>query len=228
MIRNHGRVFNGYHSAGAGGDFWLFGRLPVPNGGASDDAPAIMKLPSPLLLGLIYLVSEILLAVTRRARGRSTSQDANSLRLLWIVISVSIWFGIFVAQASPAATLPHRHLFAVLGLVLFVLGLVVRWSSIIHLGRFFTVDVAIAADHRLIESGPYRYVRHPSYTGSLLAFLGFSLSLGNWLSLLIITFPIFLAFLYRMHVEERALIAGLGDNYAAYQRRTKRLLPFVY
>lgn len=80
----------------------------------------------------------------------------------------------------------------------------------------------------MIESGPYRLVRHPSYTGALLAFLGFGFSLGNWLALLVIIVPIFVAFAYRIKVEERALVDALGDRYVSYARRTKRLLPFIY
>ena len=65
----------------------------------------------------------------------------------------------------------------------FVVGIAIRWYAIVYLGRFFTVNVAIAADHRLIDSGPYRFVRHPSYIGALMAFLGLGLTLGNWVSL---------------------------------------------
>jgi protein-S-isoprenylcysteine O-methyltransferase Ste14 len=100
--------------------------------------------------------------------------------------------------------------------------------AIWRLGRFFTVNVAIAADHQLIDSGPYRLVRHPSYTGALFAFFGIVLTMGNWLSLLVVMLPVFAVFVYRMNVEERALISGLGDSYRAYITRTKRLIPFVY
>jgi protein-S-isoprenylcysteine O-methyltransferase Ste14 len=103
-----------------------------------------------------------------------------------------------------------------------------RWVSIIHLGRFFTVNVAIAADHQLVETGPYRFIRHPSYSGALLAFVGWGMVLRNWASLLIALLPIAVAFLYRINVEERALLEALGDCYRAYMARTKRLIPFLY
>ena len=82
--------------------------------------------------------------------------------------------GVFVAQNFPTAALPYAWMFASAGVVLFVAGLLLRWWAIIVLGRFFTVDVSIAEGHELIESGPYRFIRHPSYTGALLAFLGFA------------------------------------------------------
>jgi protein-S-isoprenylcysteine O-methyltransferase len=187
-----------------------------------------MKLPSPMLLGMVYLASEIILSIMKRSREGAASRDAHSLGLIWLVISLSMVAGVFLAGNSAATVLPHRRFFATAGLVLFVGGLVLRWVSIIQLGRFFTVNVAIAADHRLIESGPYRFVRHPSYTGSLLAFLGFALSLGNWLSVLVIMIPITIVFLYRINVEERALTSALGDTYISYCGRTKRLLPLLY
>jgi protein-S-isoprenylcysteine O-methyltransferase Ste14 len=93
---------------------------------------------------------------------------------------------------------------------------------------FFTVNVAIAADHQLVDTGPYRFVRHPSYTGALLAFVGFAMVLRNWASVLVISLPIAFAFLYRISVEELALVQALGERYRAYIKRTKRLLPFVY
>jgi protein-S-isoprenylcysteine O-methyltransferase len=187
-----------------------------------------MKLPSPMLLGMVYLASEIILSIMKRSREGAASRDAHTHGLMWLVISLSIVAGVFLAGNSAATVLPHHHFFAISGLVLFGAGLVLRWVSIIQLGRFFTVNVAIAADHRLIESGPYRFVRHPSYTGSLLAFLGFALSLGNWLSVLVIMIPITIVFLYRINVEERALTSALGDTYISYSGRTKRLLPLLY
>ena len=97
-----------------------------------------------------------------------------------------------------------------------------------HPRPFFTVDVTIEKDHDLVEAGPFRVVRHPSYTGVLLAFLGLALSLLNWAALLVILVPIGAAFIHRMNVEEDALSHALGPRYAEYMKRTKRLVPFVY
>jgi protein-S-isoprenylcysteine O-methyltransferase len=114
------------------------------------------------------------------------------------------------------------------GVVLFVAGLFLRWWAIITLGRFFTVDVTIEKDHELVERGPFRVVRHPSYTGVLLAFVGLALCLGNWAALLVILLPIGAAFIHRMNVEEDALASALGAQYTDYMRQTKRLVPFIY
>src|SRR5215211_1334456 len=182
-----------------------------------------------LLLGLIYLTSELLLMVTRRSRSRTgTKQDRSTLRVVWLVIVGSVAAGVYVAKQLPVAALPHQRSFAVAGVVLFVFGLLLRWWAIITLGRFFTVDVTIEKDHELVERDPFRVVRHPSYTGVLLAFVGVALSLGNWAALLVTLVPIGAAFIHRMNVEENALSGALGSKYTDYMRRTKRLVPFVY
>ena len=180
-------------------------------------------------LGLIYVVSEILLTLTRRSRSKTgTKQDRSTLGVIWLVIAVSIMAGVFVAQNFRAAALPHGRMFATAGVVLFVAGLILRWWAIITLGRFFTVDVTIEKDHALVERGPFRIVRHPSYTGVLLTFVGLALSMGNWAALLVILIPIGAAFIHRMNVEEDALSQALGPRYAEYMKRTKRLVPFIY
>ena len=182
-----------------------------------------------LLLGLVYLISELLLTATRRSRSRTgVKQDRSTLLGVWLVILVSVAAGIYVAKHWPAAALPHERSFALAGVVLFVSGLLLRWWAIVTLGRFFTVDVTIEKDHELVERGPFRMVRHPSYTGVLLAFVGVALSLGNWAALLVILLPIGAVFIHRMNVEENALSGALGPQYTGYMRRTKRLIPFIY
>lgn len=182
-----------------------------------------------LVLGVIYLVSEVALSATRRGRSATgTKQDRSTLRVIWIVIMISIGAGVFVAGNWRAAASPYGREFAVLGVVLFVAGLLLRWWAIVTLGRFFTVDVTIEKDHEVVERGPFRLVRHPSYTGVLLAFVGWALTLGNWAAMLVVLVPIFAAFIHRMNVEEEALRGALGERYREYMKRTKRLVPGIY
>lgn len=182
-----------------------------------------------LVLGLVYLASEILLTITRRGRSKAgEKQDRSTLLAIWIVIIISIGAGVFVARNWRPGTLPQADLFAVVGVVLFAAGLLLRWWAIITLGRFFTVDVTIEKDHEVVERGPFRMVRHPSYSGVLLAFVGFALTLGNWAAIVVVLVPIFTAFVHRMNVEEQALQRALGDKYGSYMHRTKRLIPGVY
>jgi protein-S-isoprenylcysteine O-methyltransferase Ste14 len=194
---------------------------------ASGERDSDMRLS--LILGLIYLISEVLLSVTRRSRSATgTKQDRSTLLVIWIVIMISIGAGVFIAGNWRGGALPYGRMFADVGVLLFAAGLIFRWWAIVTLGRFFTVDVTIEKDHELVERGPFRLVRHPSYTGVLLAFVGFALTLRNWGAILVVLVPIFAAFVRRMNVEEEALRDALGERYAAYMRRTKRLVPFMY
>jgi protein-S-isoprenylcysteine O-methyltransferase len=187
-----------------------------------------MRLLNPLVLAAIYGLSELYLALTRRSGTQAISRDGRSLMLLWAIIIVSLWLGIQMVWLFPNATVRYPRGFYLLGFLLFLGGLILRWYSIGYLGRYFTVDVSISAQHKLIDSGPYRYVRHPTYAGALLAFLGLGFCFENWLSILFMTVPIIAAFLWRIRIEERALADALGKDYRAYTQRTKRLIPFVY
>jgi protein-S-isoprenylcysteine O-methyltransferase len=189
-----------------------------------------------LKLGLVYFASELLLTVTRRSRSKTgTKQDKSTLGMIWVVIGLSIVAGIFVAQSRFLRDnglwmfeLPRGQAVTVAAVVLFSAGLILRWCAIVMLGRFFTVDVTIETDHELVEGGPFRWVRHPSYTGVLLAFLGWALTLRNWAAIAVVLVPIFVAFVRRMNVEEEALRGALGERYEQYMKRTHRLAPFMY
>ena len=148
--------------------------------------------------------------------------------MLWLVILASLYLGFQASHSFPMLGLADIGISYPIGVTLFFSGLCLRWFSIINLGRFFTVNVAIAKDHRVIDTGPYRLIRHPSYTGALMAFLGFGLCLSNFASVLIIVLPVTAAFLYRIRIEEAALSDSLADAYRNYCQRSKRLIPFIY
>ena len=95
------------------------------------------------------------------------------------------------------------------------------------LGRYFTVDVASEVSQPVIDVGPYRLIRHPSYAGILLALFGFALALGNWAGLFAMLVLPAAAFAYRIMVEEAALLSTVGEPYARYMRRTWRLIPYL-
>jgi protein-S-isoprenylcysteine O-methyltransferase len=187
-----------------------------------------MQLPLPSILGLAYGLSEMGLGVLKRSRDDSVDADDSTLRMLWITIVLSVTAGIVASFRLPGASIGGGRALLWVGCGVFALGLTLRWYSIIYLGRFFTVNVAIHSGHEVIDTGPYSRVRHPSYTGALLAFLGLGLCLMNWVSLLVLVLPIFWAFGRRIATEESALSNALGTPYTNYMRRTKRLAPFIY
>lgn len=181
-----------------------------------------------LLVGVIYLfpVSEVALAIVKRSRGGAAeSQDRGSMALLWLAIAIGVALA-FAARGIPATRIAGpASLLRLVALALLVGGLAVRWTAILTLGKLFTVDVAIHADHAVVQEGLYRYMRHPSYTGLLVAFLGFGVALGNWLSVAGLLVPIALGVANRVVHEERTLHRALGPAYADYCARTKRFIP---
>ena len=187
-----------------------------------------MRTPYAEVLGILYFLSEVILALAKRSKGGSVSRDRGSLALLWAVILVCIGLANAAFVLVPQADSALLHRLRWLGVALFAGGLALRWYSIIHLGRFFTVDVAISAGQVVVDTGPYRLVRHPSYAGALAAFLGLGICSENWLSLGVLVVPVAAAFLRRVAVEEAALVEALGDRYRGYAARTRRLIPWVY
>jgi protein-S-isoprenylcysteine O-methyltransferase len=180
-------------------------------------------------LGPVYFLSEFALLVFKRAKAGSGSiQDQGSSRVLWLLIMPSVALAYQFQYGWPAAGWPRQPWIDTVAVVTMIVALALRWYSIIYLGRFFTVNVAIAADHQLIDGGPYRWLRHPSYTGALLAFDALGLSMQNWASLAVLIVGPTAAFLYRMRIEEVALTGAFGDRYRQYIQRTWRLVPGVY
>ena len=176
---------------------------------------------------VLWAVSEVVIGVTRTAPLGVRRQDRWSGQALIGFLVLSAWAGFFVARRVPEAAIgAGRPFFFALGLLVAVAGIALRWWAVMTLGRFFTTRVMTRTDQTVVQSGPYRWVRHPSYTGALMTVLGVLLCNLNWLSLacFVVALP---GFAYRIRVEERALESALGEPYRDYERRTKRLVPFV-
>jgi protein-S-isoprenylcysteine O-methyltransferase Ste14 len=190
----------------------------------------------PVLLGvlivslLIWRVMEVIVDIRtlKRLRAGARRQDQGSHVVLICLVTLGILLGAWLAFHVPATTIPDARIFLFwLGILLLYAGIVLRLYAIHVLGAAFTTEVAIAPEQTVIETGPYRLIRHPSYTGLLLTLLGLGLSSTNWLSLLVLMGCALIGLSYRIHVEERVLKKHLGQPYQEYMRRTKRLIPFV-
>ncbi|NOY22804.1 MAG: isoprenylcysteine carboxylmethyltransferase family protein [Acidobacteria bacterium] len=178
---------------------------------------------------ILFPLSEIMLFVIKRSRGQQTrSEDRGSMTLLWLTILLGVTLAFFAVQVRPAQIPVTRPIINPIALVLMVGGLALRWIAILTLGRFFTVDVAIHSEHPVVESGLYHFMRHPSYTGLMIAFLGFGISFGNWLSIVAMLLPITFGVINRVATEEKALVASLGPAYSSYCERTKRFIPGIF
>lgn len=137
--------------------------------------------------------------------------------------------GVLGAKALPGAALPgSQWLWVVLGCAVGVLGVIVRWWAIRTLGKQFTRELQIGEGHELVVDGPYRHVRHPSYTGAILMFAGVGLGLGNTVSLVACLVLPAIGYVQRIPREEALLRSELGEPYAEYADTTRRLVPGVY
>lgn len=175
---------------------------------------------------LAYVPEFRLIGRSRPAPGAKT--DQGSLQL----IMLASWFGMmgaFVVASIPKFVIASgQRVWFAIGLGLMIAGSLLRRHCWRTLGKHFTGDVRAAEDQPVIETGIYRRVRHPSYTGGMMMYVGTGLALTNWLSVLIIGVAGAIGYFYRVRVEERALCAALGARYQQYMGRTKRFIPFVF
>jgi protein-S-isoprenylcysteine O-methyltransferase Ste14 len=176
----------------------------------------------------IWFISEILLnRLFRSGRRDKKGLDKGSVRVIWITIGIANLAAILFAEID-LLPIGKTLIMPYIGLVLIVTGMIIRFIAIYTLGRFFTVDLTIREDHKIKMDGLYKIVRHPSYSGSLISFIGFGLSLNHWVSLAVITIPVATAFLYRIRIEEKLLTDQFGAAYVEYMRNTYRLIPWIY
>ncbi len=196
--------------------------------GQLDSSSLIFLLRSPLP-GIVYLTLLCLLFLMgrRRAATGQVAEDRGFMIRAVLVFVIANILAVACLRRVPAASFGNT-LTSWLGIGVMIVGLLLRAWSIRHLGEFFTVDVAVAPHHRLIESGPYKRLRHPSYTGLLIVVAGMGLCFGNLLSILALLVPFAALAIWRMRVEEEALASGLGSPYREYMQRTKRLIPGIY
>jgi protein-S-isoprenylcysteine O-methyltransferase len=180
------------------------------------------------LVAILFPISEIALAILKRAKSETAQvEDRGSMKLLWLTIGAAVALAIGCQWVVAARFTMSVRLDRVLAIMLMTGGLTIRWWSILTLGRLFTVNVAIQRDHAIVQKGLYKYIRHPSYTGLLLAFLGLGMYYANWLSLAALMAPITLAVANRIAKEEAVLRTALGAAYSDYCARTKRLIPWL-
>ena len=187
-----------------------------------------------LALCIVWPLSELWIGARHRSGKRNEVRDQGTLRLLILTIGLCVALAVWLAYCGPdywsASAMPTawRQPLLFAGCALMATGMPLRWWSVRTLAQFFTIDVAIREGHRLIRSGPYRLLRHPSYTGALMTFWGFALGLGNGPAMAVVIVPVTAAFLWRIRIEERVLADAFQADYRACAQATQRLIPFLW
>ncbi len=175
-----------------------------------------------------WFLSEFLVNRLFRSKLKDSKDlDKGSVRLIWITIMTSMVVGVFCSNRFHFPIYQYESI-TYIGLGLILTGMIIRFMAIRTLGASFTVDLAVKEEQKLITTGLYKYIRHPSYSGSLLSFAGFSMTLNNWLSMAVILIPVTSVIIYRINLEEKLLLSVPGMAYSEYVKKTSRLIPWIY
>jgi protein-S-isoprenylcysteine O-methyltransferase Ste14 len=176
----------------------------------------------------LWLFSELvvggIIPHSRRRGALIRYEDKSSRQLITLSMFLSVTIALLFASSGIAA-LPSGVFY--LGIGLMITGIMLRQWSIAVLGRYFSRTVGVQEGQAVVDRGPYRLVRHPAYTGSLLTIVGLGFVLQSWGAVIVLIAFFGVAFGYRIHVEEGVLTSKLGNEYVAYTKRTKRLIPYV-
>ena len=181
-----------------------------------------------IAISYLYGFFEVFMNIRQRSKSNvTTSRDKGSLWLLYSLITVGYALS-FSIGATKIGRIYYWDTFFAIGMTLIVIGFIVRIHSILTLKQFFTYFISKVENHKIIETGLYKFIRHPGYLGQLIIFIGISISISNWLSILFMMIPVTLGFLYRIKVEEKFMVEQLGEDYLNYQERTNRIIPMLY
>ena len=177
-----------------------------------------------LVSGVLWLVAELRESTNRRPEA--TKSDGGSRQYIRVATVVGVLGAVVLTRNVSSGRIGPEVAWG--GLAVFWCGIALRFWSFRALGRYFTFTVQTSADQPVITGGPYRFVRHPSYAAVLLMVMGVGLFLGSWWSFAWLTTSVFCGLLFRIRVEERALLLQLGDRYDSYAADHKRLVPFIW
>jgi protein-S-isoprenylcysteine O-methyltransferase len=180
------------------------------------------------LISAIWVISEVMLLALRRSKNDREDHDMGSIKWLNIIIYTSVAFAVSFNFLGIGLIHIALSIIPIIGLSFIVGGIIIRWTAILTLRKYFTTNVVIQSDHRIIKTGLYRFVRHPSYSGSIISFCGLGLVFSNWISFTVLLVPITFAFLKRIQIEEQALSHAFGNEYEIYRKMSWTLFPWIY
>ena len=194
--------------------------------------PFVFILPHSLVFWAVFLwcfgPEQVVVSRANKESKKAGSKDAGSVQIIMLTGGLTALAAFFLASRTQMP-LSYGARLAVFygGIVILLLGSFLRRVCFKTLGEHFTGDVRATANQPVIQTGPYRFVRHPSYTAGMLMFLGVGLALTSWVSTALLLLGTVIGYVYRVRVEERALLAEIGEPYAEFMRTRKRFIPGV-
>lgn len=199
-------------------DLFYKSKLILPQ----DNFPSFIAAALFTILFIIWILSEIINNLISMSSSKGIYKDRGSFWPIVIGIFASIFIAIYFKVMNIGA---YTNNIQYLGLILMFFGITLREYAIITLGKSFTVRVETNKNRKITKNGPYRYIRHPSYTGGLLTAIGIPLATGTWVGAILTFIIMMLVYNYRINVEEKALIESFGRKYLEYMKNTWKLFP---
>ena len=185
-------------------------------------------------LFLFVVIAFFTMEIIQFFRQRGWRQDATRIATPSFWVGVAVWSIIATVSLhrasdfAPGASMGYGSGVFTAGMALLVGGATLRWSSFWALGHYFTFTVDVSRDQRVVTAGPYRVLRHPGYAGGLLAMIGIGVVYANWIGLVGFVIPCVIIILWRVRIEEAALLRTAGDAYRIYAADHKRLVPLIW
>ena len=189
-----------------------------------------------LVLGVAYPAGGVIYYFIRHepfwksaGRGEAAREEKGDLSF-WAILPgfLVVFFAPPLEWIYLPAVLPRNLWMQIAGLVLILAAMGLRIWTRAHMRGLYSGHVEVQVGHRLVQSGPYHFVRHPGYTGFLLMALGLVVGYSSLIGLFAIPILLLPGLAYRMKVEERLLSEQFGDEYRAYALKTRKLIPFVW
>ncbi len=183
-----------------------------------------------LILAIIWLVVELFVVSRDRIQGKGQTDKDKGTRIFNILsIIVGMLISIILFYYTNLSFLGTRSdIFLWAGIVIITAGIIVRVWAIISLGDSFRTTIETHDGQSVVRDGAYKYIRHPSYSGAVLSCIGYGIAFQNWISLMLLLIMPVIAFNNRIKHEEAELIRVFGRDYINYQKKTKKLIPFVW
>ena len=189
-----------------------------------------LKLTILILSAVVWIAAEayLILKDSKQGKGktkidrRTRNYNIISIEIALIFAPIISWLPIFSFCNIETSIL------LLIGIIVQCLGFFLRHWSIIVLGKYFRTTIEIEKGQKVVQKGPYKYIRHPSYSGIILFFIGYGFITQNWLSLIIAVLLPTISLLYRIRIEEIALVKEIGNEYKIYKMKTKKLIPGIW
>jgi protein-S-isoprenylcysteine O-methyltransferase Ste14 len=185
-------------------------------------------------LFLVLVIAFFGMEIIQFFRQRGWRKNATRVATPAFWIGVAVWTIVATvmlhggSRLAPGAGMGHGVTVFAVGMLLFAAGAALRWASFWALGQYFTFTVDVSADQNVVTRGPYRALRHPGYTGGLLAMIGMGVIYANWVGLAGFVLPCLVIIIWRIRIEEAALLKTTGAPYRAYAAHHKRLVPLIW